>query len=47
MAGPYSFYWWVISDENTFPIRLGQQTKTQLSEEDFVLTIQTGKWRGR
>src|SRR6266498_349948 len=41
--GPYSFYWWVISKENDiFPIRLGQQTKTQLNEEDFVLTIQTG-----
>jgi hypothetical protein len=40
--GPYSFYWWVISNENTFPIRLGQQTKTQLNEADFVLTVQTG-----
>jgi hypothetical protein len=42
--GPYSFYWWVISNENEtlFPIRLGQQTKIQLNGEDFVLTIQTG-----
>src|SRR5437868_3726913 len=42
--GPYAFYWWVISNENEtkFPIRLGQQTKIRLNEEDFVLTIQTG-----
>src|ERR1700722_1616454 len=42
--GPYSFYWWITSNENntTFPIRLGQQTKVQLNEVDFVLTIRTG-----
>ncbi|GBB91846.1 hypothetical protein RclHR1_19260002 [Rhizophagus clarus] len=42
--GPYSFYWWIISNENKtlFPIRLGQQTKVLLNEVDFVLTIQTG-----
>ncbi|PKY19716.1 hypothetical protein RhiirB3_438997 [Rhizophagus irregularis] len=42
--GPYSFYWWIISNENEtlFPIRLGQQTKVCLNEVDFILTIQTG-----
>ncbi|PKY61695.1 hypothetical protein RhiirA4_523270 [Rhizophagus irregularis] len=42
--GPYSFYWWIFSDENKtlFPIRLGQQTKVHINEVDFILTIQTG-----
>ncbi|UZO02227.1 uncharacterized protein OCT59_020717 [Rhizophagus irregularis] len=42
--GPYSFYWWIISNENEtlFPIRLGQQTKVCLNKVDFILTIQTG-----
>ncbi|CAB4375792.1 unnamed protein product [Rhizophagus irregularis] len=41
---PYSFYWWIISNENEtlFPIRLGQQTKVCLNKVDFILTIQTG-----
>ena len=39
--GPYSFFWWTISNENNtiFSIRLGQQTKIQLNGEDFTLTI--------
>src|SRR4051812_25289679 len=42
--GPYSFYWWIISNENEtlFLIRLGQQTKVCLNEVDSILTIQTG-----
>ncbi|GET54926.1 hypothetical protein GLOIN_2v1486714 [Rhizophagus irregularis DAOM 181602=DAOM 197198] len=42
--GFYSFYWWIISNENEtlFPIRLGQLTKVCLNEVDFILTIQTG-----
>uniref|UniRef100_U9TTL0 Uncharacterized protein n=1 Tax=Rhizophagus irregularis (strain DAOM 181602 / DAOM 197198 / MUCL 43194) TaxID=747089 RepID=U9TTL0_RHIID len=41
---PYSFYWWIFSDENKtlFPIKLGQQTKVHINEVDFILTIQTG-----
>uniref|UniRef100_U9T958 Uncharacterized protein n=1 Tax=Rhizophagus irregularis (strain DAOM 181602 / DAOM 197198 / MUCL 43194) TaxID=747089 RepID=U9T958_RHIID len=42
--GPYSFYWWIFSDENKtlFLIRLGQQTKVHINEVNFILTIQTG-----
>ncbi|RIB10704.1 hypothetical protein C2G38_2263855 [Gigaspora rosea] len=42
--GPYSFYWWLISneDQTILPIRLGQKVKVCLNNNDFFITIQTG-----
>ncbi|RHZ82228.1 hypothetical protein Glove_110g47 [Diversispora epigaea] len=42
--GPYSFYWWLVSneDQTIFPIRLGQKVKVCLNNEDFFITVQFG-----
>ncbi|RIB18837.1 hypothetical protein C2G38_2183552 [Gigaspora rosea] len=42
--GPYSFYWWLISneDQTILLIRLGQKGKVCLNNNDFFITIQTG-----
>ncbi|RHZ83505.1 hypothetical protein Glove_91g130 [Diversispora epigaea] len=42
--GPYSSYWWLISnkDQTIFPIRLGQKVKVCLNDEDFFITVQFG-----
>ncbi|RHZ82295.1 hypothetical protein Glove_109g253 [Diversispora epigaea] len=42
--GPYSYHWWIISNDNQFifPIRLGQKSKVRLNDKDFFITIKTG-----